>query len=32
MMGVADFPTKLKVIMAMPKIKFIKSALSTIRN
>ena len=32
MMGVADFPTKLKVIMSMPKIKFIKSALSTIRN
>ena len=32
MMGVADFPTKLKVIMSMPKIKFIKSALSTILN
>ena len=32
MMGVADFPTKLKVIMSMPKIKFIKSALSTIRD
>ena len=32
MMGVASFRTKLKVIMSMPKIKFIKSALSTIRN
>ena len=32
MMGVAGFRTKLKVIMSMPKIKFIKSALSTIHN
>ena len=32
MMGISNSATKLKVIMSMPKYKFIKSALGTIIN
>ena len=32
MMGISNTATKLKVIMSMPKYKFIKSALGTIIN
>jgi hypothetical protein len=30
MMGIADFKTKIKVVLAMPKIGFIKSFLSSL--